>query len=55
MQTVVEPPIFIRRAEKLLSEAEHAGLIEYLANSPQVGDETVGTSGVRKLRFAAKG
>ena len=55
MQTVVETPIFIRRAEKLLSEEEHAALISYLASHPHAGDEIVGTGGVRKVRFAAMG
>ena len=55
MQTVVETPIFIRRAEKLLDEDEHAQLIAYLASHPQAGDEIVGTGGVRKIRFGAKG
>lgn len=55
MQTVVETPIFIRRAEKLLTDAEHADLIAYLASHPEAGDEIVGTSGVRKVRFAAMG
>lgn len=55
MQTVVETPIFIRRAEKLLSTSEHAELISYLASHPGAGDEIVGTGGVRKLRFAAMG
>lgn len=55
MQTVVETPVFIRRAEKLLSEGEHAELISYLANHPGAGDEIVGTGGVRKLRFAGRG
>jgi hypothetical protein len=55
MQTVVETPIFARRAQKLLSEAEHAELILYLASHPQAGDEIVGTGGVRKVRFAAHG
>src|SRR5690348_15339950 len=55
MQTVVETNVFIRRAEKLLSEDQHAELISYLASNPEVGDEIVGTGGVRKLRFAAKG
>ncbi len=55
MQTVVETPIFIRRAEKLLSEDEHAQLIAYLASHPDAGDEIVGTGGVRKVRFAAMG
>jgi len=55
MQTVVETPIFIRRAEKLLNEDEHAGLITYLASHPDSGDEIVGTGGVRKVRYGAKG
>ena len=55
MQTVVETPLFIRRAEKLLSEDEHDELIAYLATHPRAGDEIVGTGGVRKVRFGAKG
>jgi len=55
VQTVVETPTFIRRAEKLLTEEEHAALIVWLAYRPTAGDEIVGTGGVRKLRFGAKG
>jgi len=55
VQTVVETPVFLREAERLLSEEEHYGLIAYLAMHPLAGDEIVGTGGVRKLRFAAKG
>jgi mRNA-degrading endonuclease RelE of RelBE toxin-antitoxin system len=55
MQTVVETTVFVRRAEKLLSEEEHAALISFLAHHPQAGDEIVGTGGVRKVRFAAMG
>jgi mRNA-degrading endonuclease RelE of RelBE toxin-antitoxin system len=55
MQTVAETPIFIRRAEKLLSEEEHADLITYLATHPTAGDEIVGTGGVRKVRYGAMG
>lgn len=55
MQTVVETPVFLRRAEKLLSEDEHDDLIAYLATHPLAGDEIVGTGGVRKVRFAGKG
>ena len=55
LQTVVETPTFIRRAEKLLSSEEHEALIVCLAVHPAAGDEIVGTGGVRKLRFAAKG
>jgi mRNA-degrading endonuclease RelE of RelBE toxin-antitoxin system len=55
MQTVAETPIFIRRAEKLLSEEGHADLITYLATHPIAGDEIVGTGGVRKVRYGAMG
>jgi hypothetical protein len=55
MQTVVETPVFARRAEKLLSEDERAGLIAFLASDPKAGDEIVGTGGVRKVRYEAKG
>jgi hypothetical protein len=43
MHTVVETPTFLRRAEKLLSEDEHAALIAYLADNPLAGDVIVGT------------
>lgn len=55
MQTVVETPTFSRRADKLLSEDEHAALINFLAAHPTTGDEIVGTGGVRKVRFGAMG
>jgi mRNA-degrading endonuclease RelE of RelBE toxin-antitoxin system len=55
MQTVVETPVFIRRAEKLLSEDEHDDLITYLATNPRAGNEIVGIGNVRKVRFAGKG
>ena len=54
MQTVVETQSFIRRAVKLLSDDERKELIDYLAFNPESGDLIPGTSGVRKLRFAAK-
>ncbi|MGE0581234.1 MAG: addiction module toxin RelE, partial [Steroidobacteraceae bacterium] len=55
MQTVVETPVFLRRAEKLLTQDERDELITYLATHPLAGDEIVGTGGVRKVRFGAKG
>lgn len=55
LQSVAETPVFIRRASKLLSETEHFDLLTFLASHPTAGDEIVGTGGVRKVRFAAKG
>lgn len=54
MMTVVETSVFLRRAEKLLSVAEHEELLFYLALHPLSGDEIPGTGGVRKVRFAAR-
>jgi len=55
MITVVETSIFFRRAAALLTEDEHRAVIDRLAADPLAGDEIVGTGGVRKLRFAARG
>jgi mRNA-degrading endonuclease RelE of RelBE toxin-antitoxin system len=55
MITVVETPVFARRAAALLTEEERKQLIDFLAANPYAGDEIVGTGGVRKVRFAAKG
>jgi mRNA-degrading endonuclease RelE of RelBE toxin-antitoxin system len=55
VQTVVETPVFFRRAEKLLSGEEHNELIAFLATDPLAGNEIVGTGRVRKVRFGAKG
>lgn len=55
MITVAEVPEYIRRAEKLLSEAERRDVIEYLAAHPKAGDLLEGTGGVRKLRWGRGG
>lgn len=52
---MVETPVFLRRAEKLLSAEEHDDLITYLALDPLADVEIVGTGGMRKVRFAGKG
>ena len=53
--TVIETHAFARRAEKLLSDEERSDLVDFLAEKPEAGEEIVGTGGVRKVRFAAKG
>jgi mRNA-degrading endonuclease RelE of RelBE toxin-antitoxin system len=55
MFTVVETPTFIRRAQRLLSDAERRQLIDYLAFNPTIGDVIPETGGVRKVRYAARG
>lgn len=55
MITVAELPEYIRRAEKLLSDAERRDVVDYLAIHPKAGDVMEGTCGVRKLRWGRGG
>ncbi|WPD22689.1 MAG: type II toxin-antitoxin system RelE/ParE family toxin [Candidatus Electrothrix scaldis] len=55
MNTVVELPEFIRRAEKLLRNPERENLIRYLAANPEAGVLLQGTGGIRKLRWKCEG
>jgi hypothetical protein len=54
MQTIVELPEFLRKAQGLLENEEKLSLINYLAVHPQSGDLMQGTGGIRKLRWAAQ-
>ncbi len=55
MQTIVELPEFIKRADKLLSSLEKDELINHLAAHAKTGDLITGTGGIRKLRWSAQG
>ena len=55
MNTVVELPEFIRRADKLLRNAEREELISHLAANPKAGALLEGTGGIRKLRWKREG
>jgi hypothetical protein len=56
MQTIVEMPSFQRSAAQAgMSEREIVELVDYLATSPDAGDEIVGTGGCRKIRVAGRG
>jgi hypothetical protein len=48
---VVETPEFLSATRKLMTDAERAALIDYLAYHPNAGDLIPGTGGVRKLRW----
>lgn len=52
MQTVAETTVYLHRAGKLLTAAERADVVSYLAAHPKAGDLIEGTGGVRKLRWA---
>jgi len=55
MQTVVELPAYLRRAEKLFTKSQMKDVVDFIATYPESGDEIPGTGGLRKLRFADKG
>ena len=55
MQTIVELPEFIRKADKLLKQSEKTSIINYLSLHPASGDIMQGTGGIRKLRWSAQG
>ena len=56
MQSVIEMPEFIRCARKLgISNDERESIINMIASNPDIGDEIVGTGGMRKLRVASPG
>jgi hypothetical protein len=53
--TVVETPEFLAATRRLLTEAERAVLVDYLAYNPSARELIQGTGGVRKLRWGARG
>lgn len=55
MQTVAETKLFQRQVAELLSDEDRAELVDFLARNPLAGDVIPGLSGVRKVRWAAKG
>jgi|SRR5579859_3069235 len=55
MHTVLETPIFTRRADALLSPEDRADLIATLAADPKSGAIMPGLGGIRKMRFAPTG
>ncbi|WP_342238386.1 addiction module toxin RelE [Inquilinus sp. OTU3971] len=55
MRSVVETPIFTRRADALLSPEDRADLITILALTPRAGALIPGLGGIRKMRFAPRG
>ena len=55
LQAVIETPEFLIAARRVLTDAERAALVDFLAANPTAGDLMPGTGGARKLRWAAKG
>src|SRR5438067_8867247 len=52
---VIETSIFTRQVEQLLSDDEYGQLQSALVQRPAAGSVIVGSGGLRKLRWAARG
>jgi len=55
LPVVIETPEFLAAARRMLTEAERAALVNFVAENPTAGDLMQGTGGARKLRWGARG
>lgn len=55
MRTVIETPTFQKQAEKLWTEQERLGFIDWIAVNPEAGDVISGAEGARKVRWGRAG
>jgi len=55
MQTVVETPGYLRKAEQLFSASEREDIVSMVAADPECGEVLQGTGGFRKVRVARSG
>jgi hypothetical protein len=50
LHTVIETEIYLRSAERVMSETERSAVVDFFAAHPQAGDVIPGTGGLRKVR-----
>jgi len=55
MQTVVETPLYLKKAETLFSDEERDGIVAMVSADPECGDLIQGTGGFRKVRVGRGG
>lgn len=55
LQTVIETEIYLRSAERLMTEQERAAVVDFFAADPSAGDMIPGTGGLRKVRVPLAG
>ena len=53
--TVIETPIYSRKADNLLSEDEREEIAVFISQNPTAGSTVRGSGGVRKIRWARAG
>jgi hypothetical protein len=55
MFTVIETPVYSRKAEGLLGNDEREEIAEFISRNPTAGSIVRGSGGVRKIRWARQG
>ncbi len=55
MKTVVETPLFQRKADSIWSDGDREDFILHVSANPFSGDVVPGTGGVRKIRWSQDG
>ena len=53
--TVIETPVYSKKAERILSEDERDAFAVYISKNPKAGVVVRGSGGVRKVRWALEG
>lgn len=53
--SVVESPLYLARAERLMTEAERGQVVDVIAADPTAGVLIKGMNGVRKMRIPLQG
>ncbi len=55
VRTVIETQTFQKQAERIWSEEDRLGFIDWIAQNPLAGDVIPGAEGARKVRWVASG
>ncbi|MCU6614794.1 type II toxin-antitoxin system RelE/ParE family toxin [Klebsiella pneumoniae] len=55
LHTVIETDIYLRSAERIMTESERMSVIDVLAADPWAGDVIPGRGGLRKVRVPVAG
>ena len=55
MISIVEIPLFQRRADGVMTEAELEAFKDFIARNPRAGEMIRGTGGLRKIRWQSHG
>jgi hypothetical protein len=55
LSAVAETSVFIAKASRIMSDTEHAQIVDIVAATPDAGVRIAGSKGLRKMRIALAG